>query len=410
MPEVRAHRHALCAWQAERVWDRTGRSHTLRTVRVYLDHAATTPPRPEALAAMADVLARQLGNPSSVHASGQAARRALDDARDVLAEVLGAKSSEIVFTSGGTESDNLAITGVLARRPGRALCSTIEHEAVLEPVHAADGCTVPVTKLGVVDLDALAAKLDDTVSIVSVMTANNENGVIQPIAEIAALVHERAPGAVFHTDAVQAAGWLDLSVVAAQADLIAISGHKFGAPIGSGALVVREGTKLAPLLLGGGQEHERRSGTPNVAGAMAVAVAARLAAESRDEFVARVSRMRDRLADGLCATIDGMIEPALPANCDRSGLAPGIVQVCIAGVEGEALLFLLDEAGVDASAGSACAAGALDPSHVLAAMGVPGEMARGALRLSLGHTTTEADVDRALDVIPAAVAQLRRAA
>ena len=359
---------------------------------------------------MTEVLARHLGNPSSVHASGQAARRVLDDARDLLAEVLGAKSSEIVFTSGGTESDNLAVTGVLARRPGRALCTTIEHEAVLEPVHAAGGGTVPVNKLGIVDLGALAAQLDDEVSIVSVMTANNENGVVQPIAEVAALVHERAPGAVFHTDAVQAAGWLDLSTAAANADLVAISGHKFGAPIGSGALVVREGTALAPVLLGGGQEHERRSGTPNVAGAMALAVAARLAAEGRGAFVARVAPLRDRLADGLCATIDGVIEPARPANGDRSGLAPGIVQVCIAGVEGEALLFLLDEAGVDASAGSACAAGALDPSHVLAAMGVPAEMARGALRLSLGHTTTDSDVDRALEVIPAAVAQLRSAA
>lgn len=390
--------------------DLTSRSHTLRTVRAYLDHAATTPPRPEAVAAMADVLARQLGNPSSVHASGQAARRVLDDARDLLAEVLGAKPSEIVFTSGGTESDNLAITGVLACHPGRALCSAIEHEAVLEPVHAAGGRTVPVTSSGVVDLDVLAAQLDDTVSIVSVMTANNENGVIQPIAEIAALVHDRVPGAVFHTDAVQAAGWLDLSTAAAYADLVAISGHKFGAPIGSGVLVVREGTELAPVLLGGGQEHERRSGTPNVAGAMALAVAARVAAENRSDFVISVARMRDRLADGLGATIDGMIEPARPANGDRSGLAPGIVQVCIAGVEGEALLFLLDEAGVDASAGSACAAGALDPSHVLAAMGVPTEMARGALRLSLGHTTTDSDVDRALDVIPAAVEQLRSAA
>lgn len=378
-------------------------------MRAYLDHAATTPPRPEAVAAMVEALNSNLGNPAGVHGAGRAARRLLDDARDVLASVLDARPGEIVFTSGGTESDNLAVSGVLARRPGGAACSAIEHEGVLEPIAAAGGVTIPVLANGVVDLDTLDTLVDESTSIVSVMVVNNENGVVQPLEALVARVRELAPHAVIHSDAVQAAGWMDLATVASDVDLISISGHKFGAPGGIGALVVRDGTPLASILLGGGQERERRSGTPNVSGAVALAEAARLASEERTSYVGRVSALRDRLADGLREEVDGLLEPALPVSGSRAAMAPGIVQFCVEDVEGEALLFLLDEAGVDASAGSACASGALDPSHVLAAMGVPRDTARGALRLSLGRTSTDADVDRALEVIPAAVAQLRRA-
>lgn len=337
----------------------------------------------------------------------------LDDARDELAELLGARPGEVVFTSGGTESDDLAIHGVAAGRPGRVLCSAVEHEAVLEPVRLLDGRVVAVDPHGRLSLEALehalvSARDDGGVALVSVMLVNNENGVRQPLDEAAALVRELVPGTPVHTDAVQAAGWLDLGTAAAAADLVSISGHKFGAPVGVGALVVRDGTPLVPRLLGGGQERERRSGTTDVAGAVGLAAAARAVAAERAETVARVAALRDRLADGLAARIPGIVEPACATVGDRSHVVGGTVQVCIEGVEGEALLFLLDEAGIEASAGSACAAGALDPSHVLAAMGVPRALARGALRLSLGHDSTDEDVDRALAVIPEAVERLRR--
>lgn len=381
---------------------------SLICVRAYLDHAATTPPRPASLDAMADVWRHALGNPAGVHAAARDARRRLDDARDDLADVLGAKSGEIVFTSGGTESDYLAIVGTIRKHGGTALCSAIEHDAVLGAVADVGGSTITVTANGRLDLDALRNAVDENVSIVSVMLSNNETGVVQPLGEIAAIVRELAPNAVVHTDAVQAASFMDLSHAASEADLISISGHKFGAPVGIGALVVRDGTTIAATQLGGGQERERRGGTQNVAGAVALATAARAVATDRKTYIDRVATMRDRLADGLLDLVDGVIEPAVGSGRNRSHVAPSIVQLCFSGVEGEALLFLLDQAGIDASAGSACASGALDPSHVLAAMGVPRDIARGALRLSLGHTSTNADVDRALEVIPAAVAQLRR--
>jgi cysteine desulfurase len=255
----------------------------------------------------------------------------------------------------------------------------------------------------VVDLDELGAALDESVSLVSVMLANNEVGSIQPLAEVAAVVAERAPGAVLHTDAVQGAVWLDVAAAAAPAQLVAVSAHKFGGPKGVGALIVREGVALEPLLLGGGQERERRSGTHNVAGIVAMAEALRLTVAEREATNARVTALRDRLVDGLVAEVPGLVE-----TVPRGSKVPGSAHVCLEGVETEALLFLLDRAGVCASAASSCASGALDPSHVLAAMGVPKEVAAGALRLSLGYASTASDVDRALEVIPSAVAQLRR--
>jgi cysteine desulfurase len=396
----------------------------------YLDHAATTPLRPEARAAMLPWLGERYGNPSGAHRVARAARRAVDEARDAVAEAVGCQPGEVVFTSGGTEADNLAVKGVHAARPGPVLCSAVEHEAVLGPVASVGGGTVAVDGWGVVDLDALAGALGPDTTLVSVMAANNEVGTVQPLAEVADVVRRRAPGAALHTDAVQAAPWLDLPALVAGADLVSLSSHKLGGPQGVGALAVRRGTPLQAQALGGGQEREVRSGTHNVAGIVGFAAALRAVAASRDETAARVRRMRDRLAGGLLAAIPGTVvtgEPGplaagsrgdgpageaapTPGSRAGAGLLPGCLHLCLPGVESEALLFLLDEAGLCASAASACASGAQQASHVLAAMGVPAERSRGALRLSLGWTTTDADVDRALATVPAAVARLQAVA
>jgi cysteine desulfurase len=371
-------------------------------VNAYLDHAATTPMRPEAVEAMLPYLSERFGNPSGSHAMAREARKALDEARDVVAECLGAQPGEIVFTAGGTEADNLAIAGVHAVRGGRVVGSAIEHHAVLHACAALGGEVVPVDGAGVVDIDELDARLGPDVAIVSVMLANNEVGTIQPFAEVVAVVRDQAPNAALHTDAVQAFSWLDVATEARTADLIAVSAHKFGGPKGVGALVVRDGIQLAPIVHGGGQERDRRSGTHNVAGIVGMAAAMRSTVVTRAETVARVTALRDRLADGLLARIPGAVETG-----DRSRKIAGNCHVSFAGVESEALLVLLDGAGVCASAGSACASGALEPSHVLVAMGVPEDRALGSLRLSLGTSTTDADVDLALEAVPAAVARLR---
>jgi cysteine desulfurase len=254
----------------------------------------------------------------------------------------------------------------------------------------------------VVDLDALADLLDSDVSVVSVMLANNEVGTVQPLSAVAEVVRERAPRAVLHTDAVQAFPWVDVAAAAGPADLVAVSAHKFGGPKGVGALVVREGVKVAPILHGGGQERDRRSGTHNVAGIVAMAAAMQVTVASRVAAVARVGALRDRLADGLLAAVPDSVETG-----DRSAKVAGNCHLSFAGVESEALLVLLDGAGVCASAGSACTSGAMEPSHVLTAMGVPRDRALGSLRLTLGPTTTDADVDAALAAVPDAVARLR---
>lgn len=366
---------------------------------VYLDHAATTPARPEAVAAMLPYLSQSYGNPSGAHAMARAARDAIDDARVVLADALGCRPGEIVFTSGGTEADNTAVFGRAGR--GTVVCSAIEHHAVLEPVRHCAGRVVPVHPSGVIDLDALADALDEGVSLVSVMLANNEIGTIQPLDEVAEVVRARAPRAVLHTDAVQAFPWLDVASLAAPADLVSISAHKFGGLKGNGVLVVRDGVDLEPRQIGGGQERERRSGTQNVAGIVAMAEAAQLTVAERKQVVDAVTPRRDRLADGLLA-VPGTVESG-----DRRIKVAGNCHVCFDGVESEALLFLLEEAGIMASAASSCASGAQDPSHVLAALGFPRSLAGGSLRLSLGPSTTDADVDRALDVLPGAVRRLR---
>jgi cysteine desulfurase len=262
---------------------------------------------------------------------------------------------------------------------------------------------VAVDADGVIDIDALAATLDPSVSLVSVMLANSEVGAIQPLAAVREVMAERAPEARLHTDAVQAFCWLDVADAATPADLISVSAHKFGGPKGVGVLVVRRGVTLDPLLVGGGQEQERRSGTPNVPGIVGMSVAAQLTAEARKVTVDRVEALRDRLVEGLLASVDGVVESG-----DRSRKVAGTAHVCFEGVDSESLLFLLDRAGIAATAASSCASGAQAPSHVLEAMGIPRELAAGSLRLSLGRTTTDADVDEALAAIPPAVERLRQ--
>jgi len=372
----------------------------------YLDHSGSTPMRPEAFDAMVPWLRDRPANPSGAHRLARDARRAVDDAREVMAEVLGARPGEIVFTSGGTEADNLAVFGVHDRRGGVVVCAATEHHAVLEPTESLGGRLVAVDRRGVIDLEALAAALDDGVTLVSVMAANNEVGTIQPLAAVADLVAGLAPTASLHTDAVQALTWLDVAEVAAGADLVSVSAHKFGGPKGVGALVVRDGTPLAARQRGGGQERERRSGTQNVAGIVAMATAAGLASATRAATVARVGAQRDRLADGLLAAIPGAVETGV-VDGDRSGRLAGTCHLCLPGIESEALLFLLEEVAISASAAASCASGAMEPSHVLAAMGVPRDLAFGSLRLSLGWSTTDAEVDHALAAIPPAVARLR---
>jgi len=392
-------------------------------VNAYLDHAAATPMRPEALAALVDVLSSCPGNPSGAHGPARAARLVLDDARESIAADLGADPGEVIFTSGGTESANLAVLGGLAAQahgsdriggasagprgqPGTIVVAAMEHHAVLEAVATARRrfghpvVTVPTRGDGTLDLDALTTCLTPEVALVSVMTVNNEIGTVQPLAEVATLVRERAPGALLHTDAVQAVPWMAVDELTACYDLVSVSGHKFGGPKGIGVLVAR--CPVDPVVVGGGQERERRSGTPNVAGAVAMAVALRCSAVGRDAEGPRLAALRDRLVDGLLASV-----PEATETGARRLKVPGNAHLCLAGVESEALVVLLDAAGVAVSAGASCASGATQPSHVLSSMGMSRADASSGIRLTLGWPSTDAEVDHALDVIPLAVARLR---
>ena len=362
-------------------------------------------------------LARHTANPTGSHRAAREARRAVDEAREQLAAVLHVQPDEIVFTSGGTESDNLAVAGACeAFDPPTStpVCSAIEHPAVLEPVRRRGGTTVGVDRRGRLDLDELARVLAERPAdpllgptpLVSVMAVNNEVGTIQPVVEAASIVREHAPGAMVHCDAIQALAWVDLTAVAASVDLMSLSGHKLGGPMGVGALTWRRGARMVAQQWGGGQERERRAGTPNVAGIVGLALAAAMCHDERAATVMRVGAQRDRLVDGLTAKIDGLVETGVDDG-DRSHKVAANAHVCIAGVEAEALLFLLDRDGVAASAASSCASGAQDPSHVLAAMGVDRALAGGSLRLSLGWNTTDDEIDDALEAIPHAVASLR---
>jgi cysteine desulfurase len=383
-------------------------------VRVYLDHAATAPMAPEAVEAMLPYLSGRFGNPSGSHRESRQARRAVDDAREQIAELLGADLSEVVFTSGGTEADNLAVVGgweaVAATRPTppALVCSAMEHHAVLHTCRALARRTgaslreVPSGKDGMVDLEALAEACTPDVGLVSVMTVNNEIGTVQPMDAVASVVRARSPVAVLHTDAVQAVPWLDAGASTAPTDLVAVSAHKFGGPKGVGALVVRHRTTIHPLIHGGGQERERRSGTHNVAGIVAMAAALSATHAAQPDTVRRVTTLRDRLGDGLLTSVAGTTETGA-----REHKTAGHLHLRVAGVEGEALVVLLDEAGVSASAGAACSSGAVEASHVLTSMGLGPDEAASGIRFSLGPTTTQEHIDQALAVVPDAVAQLR---
>lgn len=410
---------------------------------------------------MLPLLTEHYGNPSAANAPGRRARLVLDESRDRVADAVGCRPGEVVFCSGGTEAANLAISGVISPNlatsgarvgtrvapateartrlaPKHAiLCSAVEHPAVLRTVLAAGGVTVGVGSDGLLDLDAFVAALDPGVSIVAVMLANNEVGTIQPIPEIAELVRGHAPDALLFVDAVHAVPWLDVATLCAGADMLAISAHKFGGPKGVGTLVVRDsvnnssgtitnnmtsnasrtGPRWRPIARGGPQERERRPGTENVAGIAGMAAALVATVHERPDAVNRITTLRDNLADALCSSMSGIRETGTHVRADgrtdRTSKVAGSCHLVIEGVEQDELLFLLDSEGVFASAGSACASGAAEPSHVLEAIGVTARLAESppgfgaALRLSLGHTTTAAEVDHAMSVVPKVVEHLR---
>jgi len=375
--------------------------------RVYLDHNATTPVDPRVLDAMLPFLRGDYGNPSSLHWLGQRARGAVEEARARVAGLVGAEPAEIVFTASGTESDNTALRGATA--PAKAprtgvVVSAIEHHAVLNTAKAMrdEGRVVVIARVdagGILDLDDLAAKVGDGTAVVSVMLANNETGVLQPVAEAARIA--RARGALVHCDAVQAAGKVPIDVRALGVDLLTLSAHKICGPKGAGCLYVRRGTPMTPLVRGGAQERNRRAGTENVAGVVGFGVAAALAREDLETEARRVAALRDRLEQRLLA-VNG---------AHRNGEGPRVpntTNISFEGLDAEALLIALDLEGVAVSTGAACAAGGIEPSHVLRAMGLPPERVESSLRLSLGRGTTETDVDHAADVVTAAVGRMRR--
>ena len=377
--------------------------------RVYLDHNATTPVHPAVVEAMTKVLREDFGNPSSVHHFGQRAKAAMDQARSAVASLIGGDPSEVVFTSGGTESDNFAIRGTAealdATRRRHLIATTIEHEAVLNTLKALARRGRPTTLLrvdgtGIVAPDALREALTDDTALVSVMHANNEIGTIQPILELARMAHDR--GALFHTDAVQTAGKVTVDVRELDIDLLSISAHKFYGPKGVGALWIRRGLRLLPVLTGGKHERSRRAGTENVAGIVGMGLAATLAAAKIDEEARRISALRDRLEEGVLRAV-----PGTTVNGARSPRVPNTTNISFDRIEAESLLIALDLEGVAVSTGSACSSGTLEPSHVLKAMGFPPHRTQNSIRFSLGAVNTEADVDRVVAILPGIVDKLR---
>jgi cysteine desulfurase len=379
----------------------------------YLDHAASTPMRPEAIAAMLPFLADHAANPTGSHAAARAAKTALEEAREIVASECGCRPHEVVFTGGGSESDNLAVKGAAYAARSRTpaldgvVTSGIEHKAVLGACGrlAHEGfrvARVPARASGGVDLDALRAAVDERTAVVSIMLVNNETGTRQPLEEIVRIVREGAPRAVLHTDAVQAPQWTDVARAMEGAALVSLSGHKFGGPKGVGVLVVRDGTELVPLIEGGGHERGLRAGTQNVAGIVAFATAMRVTGATRASETARIAALRDDLEHGLAAEV-----PGFSVNGDRELRVPGLLHCNFDGVEAETLLVALDQQGVMAAAGSSCSSGAIDPSHVLLAMGMKRERALSSIRFSLGYASTAADVETALAVVPEVVAKLR---
>ncbi|MSQ41577.1 MAG: cysteine desulfurase [Dehalococcoidia bacterium] len=379
---------------------------------MYLDHAATTPPDPRAVEAMLPYLRERWHNPSSIYIEAQAARRAIDEARATVAAAIGAQPDEIVFTSGGTESDSLALRGVLdaSAKRGRHLVTTaVEHHAVLDTAEqlqreGAMVTLVAVDRDGVATPAAVAEAVRDDTVLVSVMHANNEVGALNDIAAIARAVRERNPRAVVHSDAVQSAAHLGLNVNRLGVDLLSIAAHKLYGPRGAGVLYVRSGTPLIAQIQGGGQERDRRSGTENTAAIAGMAEAVRIAVAEREADLGRERALQRRLLDELPRRIP-LIGITGPRELERR--LPGSVSIVIAFVEGESILLALDLAGIAASSGSACTTGSVEPSHVLVAMGVPPELARGSLRLTLGRLNSDGDVDRLLEALPPIVARMR---
>jgi cysteine desulfurase len=380
---------------------------------VYLDHAATTPVREEVFAAMQPFFGPRFGNPSSVHRWGREARTALDEARERVGRCLGASADEIVFTSCGTEADNMALIGVWRARRGdagrRAVVSTpIEHKAVLGALHqigkeGGEERLLGVEPTGRVDAGSFDALVREDAAVCSVMWVNNEIGTVQDVPAMAALARSR--GAVFHTDAVQAFGKVDIDARRTPFDLLSISGHKIGAPKGIGALFIRRGTPMEPLLFGGSQDRGRRPGTENVAMAVGLACAAELAVAEREEECRRLEALRDRLESTILARV-----PDAVIHGRGAPRAPHISNISVPGTESESMLIALDLRGIACSAGSACQSGSIDPSHVLAAIGVPGDIAKAAIRISFGALSSDASVDRMLEVFPMLVEKARRLA
>ena len=379
---------------------------------VYLDHSATTPVRAEVFAAMEPFYGPKFGNPSSIHRWGREARAALDEARERLATTLGAHSDEIVFTSGGTEADNLAILGVwrLLREKGkRAVVTTpIEHKAILAATHqagheGAEERILAVDGAGLVRDESFDALVRDDVAICSVMWVNNEIGTVQPIAQLAEKAKSR--GVIFHTDAVQAFGHIPVSAKTCSFDILSLSGHKIGAPKGIGAIYIRRGTFVEPMQFGGSQNRGVRPGTENVAAAVALARAAELAVEELGTEMPKLERMRDHLQRELETRI-----PDAVVNGAGAPRAPHILNISVPGTDSESMLMALDMAGVACSSGSACQSGTVDPSHVLEAIGVPRELAIAAVRMSLGSLTTDACIARVVELFPALISKARRLA
>ncbi len=374
---------------------------------IYFDHAATTPVDPRVLEAMLPYFSERYGNPSELHRLGREAHGAVDEARAKVAAALGAGEKEIVFTSGGTEADNLALFGYLSRfQPGHLIVSAIEHPAVLETARALnrlgwDVDFVPVDGDGVVDLDSYEQAFRADTRLVSIMLANNVVGTLQPVAELARIAHEK--GAVFHTDAVQAVGSLPVDVGELGVDMLSLSGHKLYGPKGVGALYVRRGTRLLPVLHGGGHERRLRSGTENVPGVVGLGEAITLAAERLPEVGPRLEALRDRLAQGVAELIPDVTYLGHPTR-----RLPGNVAFTVRYVEGESMLLQLDIHGFMVSSGSACASGSLEPSHVVLALGLGAEEAHGSMRVSLGRENTEQEVDAFLEAFPPIVDKLRQ--
>ena len=376
--------------------------------RIYLDSAATTPISREVLDAMLPCMTGCCGNPSSIHGTGREARRAVEAARKQVAEAVGARASEVYFTSGGSESDNWAIKGAAFARRERGdhlITTEIEHHAVLNTCAWLEKQGFRVTRLpvdrdGLVDPEDVRRAVTDRTILISVMTANNEIGTIQPVGEIGAIARER--GILFHTDAVQAVGAIPVDVNAMNTDLLSLSAHKLHGPKGVGALVIREGIRLDPLIHGGAQERGKRGGTENTAGVVGLGKAVSLAVSGLDEYAEKVRRLRDRLVRRILAEIPGSVlngHPVkrLPNNCN----------VSFRGVESEALLLRMDLEGIACSGGSACTSGSLDPSHVLMALGMSGEQAQGSIRMTPGSEITEAQIDETVEVLKRIVADLR---